>query len=128
MATKAKNNTKAQGQGVVFAPGTRHNGIAPSLATLTRQPIQDIAIAAMPAKTASGQRREFILALLTQAGAKGITWAQIRQDLIAGFGSAPKKRAALYGILAGQSWYKQTGEKGVVTYFLGRVPKRGKAK
>jgi len=79
---------------------------------------------AMPTEAASGQRREFILALLTQAGPQGITWGQIRQALIEAFGSAPKKRAALYSILAGVAYFKTTGANGVVTYCLGKAPKR----
>jgi hypothetical protein len=121
MASKRAANHK--GQGVTFAPGTRHNGVHPSLSTLTRLPL-DIPMGAMPTRATVGARREFILALLTQAGAKGITWAEIRADLIKAFGSAPKKRAALYSLLSGQVYHKVVGSKGVVAYVLGKAPRR----
>ena len=75
MASKRAVN-KDRGQDVLFAPGTRHEGVYPTLSTLTRQPIQDMPVMAMPTEAASGQRREFILALLTQAGPQGITWGR----------------------------------------------------
>jgi hypothetical protein len=126
MASK-KANHKNHGQEVMFPPGTRHSYPA-SLSTLTRLPLEDMQVGAMPVKAASGHRREFILALLTQAGPQGITWGEIRADLVKAFGSAPKKRAALYSLLAGVAYHKTREAKGVVRYFLGREPKRGKGK
>jgi hypothetical protein len=124
MATKAKTNSKGTGQ-VLFAPGTRHQGITPSLATLNRQPL---ALPVAKGKAQGQDKKEFILGLLQQAGARGITWASIQASLRAEFGQAPKKRASLYGVLAGIPWHKSTGAKGQVTYYLGKTPKRGKTK
>jgi len=122
MASKRAANHK--GQEVTFAPGTSHNGVHPSLSTLTRLPLVDMEVGAMPSKATVGQRRELILALLTQAGPQGLTWGQIRADLIAAYGSAPKKQASLYSLLSGVQWFKTTGAKGIVTYHLGRAPRR----
>jgi hypothetical protein len=128
MASKrAKANHKGKGQ-EPYPPGTKHEQVHPSLATLTRLPLQDIPVGAIPEKVASGQRREFILALLQAAGGQGLTWGEIRADLIKVYGSAPVKRAALYSILAGVQYHKTTGPKGVVTYHLGRAPRRSKVK
>jgi hypothetical protein len=127
MASKRANG-KGRGQEVSFAPGTRHDGIYPSLSTLTRIPLQDMAVGALPTKATVGARREFILALLTQAGPKGLTWGEIRQALIGAYGSAPVKRAALYALLSGLTYHKVTEAKGVVRYHLGREPRRGKGK
>jgi hypothetical protein len=127
MASKRAANGRGKGQEVMFAPGTRHEYI-PTLASLTRVPIQDMTVMAMPDKVASGQRKDFILALLTQAGPQGLTWGEIRQALIEAYGSAPKKRASLYALLSGVQWFKTTGAKGVVTYHLGKEPRRGKGK
>jgi hypothetical protein len=118
MAKKVANN-KGQRE-VTFAPGTRHSGVHPTLATLTRQPL-----AAIPAtKTKADPKGDFLLNLLTEAGANGITWAAMQQALKEKFGAAPKKRHSLYAILHGRQWYKVTGQRGVVTYYLGREPKR----
>jgi hypothetical protein len=114
MATKAKNKGKGQ---VLFAPGTRHQGITPSLATLNRQPL------ALPVAKAQ-DKKEFILGLLKGAGAQGLTWAAIQASLRAEYGSAPKKRAVLYALLGGVQWHKTGGEKGVVSYYLGKDPRR----
>jgi hypothetical protein len=83
-----------------------------------------MAVGAMPTRATVGQRREFILALLQQAGARGITWAEIRQALIEAYGSAPVKRASLYALLSGQTYHKVVGSKGVVAYVLGKAPRR----
>ena len=119
MATK-KAVHKSNGQ-AHFPIGTRHS-YAPSLATLTRAPLavngQD--------KATTKAKREFIYGLLKEAGGKGISWPAIQEALVTKFGSAPKKRGILYSLLGGIQWHKETGQKGVVIYRLGRAGRKGK--
>jgi hypothetical protein len=124
MATTAKTNRKGKGQ-VLLAPGTRYEQVHPSITTLVRKPL---ALPAAKVKPQGLDKKQFILGLLQEAGAKGLTWANIQAQLKAKYGSAPKKRASLYAVLAGQPWHKTTGARGEVNYFLGKQPKRGKAK
>jgi hypothetical protein len=121
MASKQAPKKKGPGESP-FPPGTRH-GYAPTLATLTRTPLA-IPASGRAAATESESRRQFILNLLTQAGKVGLTWAEIQSQLVAKYGSAPKKRSALYGVLSGLQWFKVVGSKGVVSYHLGRPPRR----
>jgi hypothetical protein len=115
MATK-KHTVK--GQEAIFALGTRHEKVHPSLATITRQPL------AIPVKgQAKAAKKKFISDLLQGAGPKGITWPAIRQALVTEYGQAPKKRAILYALLGGVSWHKSIGERGIVTYHLGKARK-----
>jgi hypothetical protein len=73
-----------------------------------------------------GAKTQYMLALLQQAGRQGITWASMQAALRAKFGNAPKKRRSLYLLLEAQPhWYKVTGRKGVVTYYLGKAPNKG---
>jgi hypothetical protein len=122
MASKAKKNKV---QETIFAPGTRHETIKPSLATLTRLPSPING----KAKASPGQdKQQFVMGLLQSAGAEGITWAAIQAELKAKFGMAPKKRHLLYAVLNGVVHYKVTGSKGVVVYHLGKAPRKAKAK
>jgi hypothetical protein len=120
MATKKANGKgkgKEQAQ-VVFPIGTRHETVRPSLATLTRLPMP-VNGKAQPKEDKAG----FILGLLQAAGAQGITWEQIKAELVTKFGMAPKKRHLLYSVLKDRTWYKITGQRGVVVYHLGKAPK-----
>lgn len=111
----------AAGSKAPFTVGTRHNGIAPSLATLTRMPLA-LPVKAPAKAPGQGTKSQYIIALLTAAGSKGLTWAAIQAALIAKFGNAPKKRRTLYLLLQGTQHYRTTGAAGVKTYFLGKAP------
>jgi hypothetical protein len=122
MASKKMNKGRGQEVTIVPSKGTgqgryAYGSVAPSISTLTRQPL---AILAKP----KDDKSDFLLGLLREAGSQGITWAQMQQALKEKFGAAPKKRHSLYAILHGRQWYKVTGQRGIVTYHLGREPKK----
>jgi glutathione peroxidase-family protein len=72
----------------------------------------------MVSTSGRGEKSEYILSLLQQAGEQGITWPAIQDALRANFGGAPKKRRIFYSLLNGCKWHKTTWPKGIVTYYF----------
>jgi hypothetical protein len=74
---------------------------------------KEVAAPAVKAET----KKNFMKGMLLNAP-DGLTWAQIQEALVAKYGSAPKKRSALYQLLDGMNWEKKVGDKKIATYVI----------